>query len=313
MPGYFLYSGLAELDTRDAMDRLGEFILKVLGWCDGIADARVGQLRADWNAITNADEDERAFCRAAGRMGLDPYAIDQWPTGLSEFLSTGFGQRVGDRIVEDLLESAEPDSVGELWQWVSEAETSFGLQAGFVPGVGSDTKFRKAKDQGYFVARQVRLAAGKGPDEPVDDIGRLAGAVDKERLSFEERNHLPGGAVLATVGWRNPSKPVIVGPRPASRHSKRFLEARGLYQALIGCQQGARLVTRAHTWDQQAARAFAAELLAPQEALAAEARPDMEPEERWELQKKLAKRYRVSTEVIWLQLQNQGVWLNSEG
>lgn len=67
-------------------------------------------------------------------------------------------------------------------------------------------------------------------------------------------------------------------------------------------------MTRAHTWDQQATRAFAAELLAPQAALCERARRDMEPDERLELQQELASEFRVSTEVIRLQLRNAGVW-----
>jgi hypothetical protein len=57
MPGYFLNGGLGQLDAREAIDGVSEFISKVLGWCEGIADPRVDQLRADWSAITNADKD----------------------------------------------------------------------------------------------------------------------------------------------------------------------------------------------------------------------------------------------------------------
>jgi hypothetical protein len=102
MPGYFLNGGLGQLDAREAIDGVSEFISKVLGWCEGIADPRVDQLRADWSAITNADKDEQAFCRAAGRLGQDHYAIDQWREGLSDLLSTGLVPRVDDPIVEDL-------------------------------------------------------------------------------------------------------------------------------------------------------------------------------------------------------------------
>ena len=78
MSGHFLYSGSAQISTSDAMTGMGEFVAKVLGWCDDLDDERVEALRADWTAITNAEEEETAFCRAAGRLGLDPYAIHEW-------------------------------------------------------------------------------------------------------------------------------------------------------------------------------------------------------------------------------------------
>jgi hypothetical protein len=307
-PGHFLYSGLAQFDTRQATTAVGEFVSKVLGWCDGVSDARIDRLRSDWDAITGADEQEQAFCRAAGRLGLDPYAIGDWTAGLAEFLSTGLGVRIEDAIVEDLLESVDPMSASLSWEWASTTERTFGLSAGSMPQIIAGSGFRTAKDQGYFVARQLRNLVGLAPDQPIDEIGGLARAAGGATFSFEQHNHLPTRAVLAAVGWHAGHEAVLAGPRPSHPNTQRFLEARGLFQAMIGCRRGARLITHAHTWDQQAARSFAAELLAPQEALAEHASPDAGPDERLQLQEELADRFKVSTEVVRLQLQNQGVW-----
>jgi hypothetical protein len=314
MPGYFLNSGFAILDIGDVMAGLSEFVAKVLGWCEGLADSRIDRLQADWNAITNADAEERAFCRAAGRMGLDPYLIETWDPGLVDLLSTGLGSRVDDDIVKDLLESAvEPASVIEMWRWVSNTESSLGLTAGGVGEIDDRDEVRTAKDQGYKVARWIRQMAGLSVNAPIDDIASVVLSVGGTPFSFDTHNHVPGRAVLATVGWRDDNKAVIAGPRPARLDSARFLESRGLYLALEGCRRGARLITRAYTWDQQASRAFAAELLAPQAALCERAIPDMEPDERWELENELATRFGVSTDVIGLQLRNAGVWRDAGG
>ena len=307
-PGHFLYSGFAQLELRPAMTAVSEFVSKVLAWCNGLTEPRVERLRADWDAITGADEEEQAFCRAAGRLGLDPYAIDDWEPGLADFLSAGLGTRIDDAIVGDLLESECPSNVQSSWEWMSGVERSFELSAGAVPQVNAGTGFRTAKDQGYFVARQVRGLAGLAADEPIDDVGEFSRRIGGSPLSFETHNHLPSKTVLGAVGWRGGQEPVLAGPCPSHPNTQRFLKARGLFQAMIGCAQGPRLVTRAYTWDQQAARSFAAELLAPQETLAQHASPEMTPDERSQLQDDLAHQFKVSTEVVHLQLQNCGIW-----
>jgi Zn-dependent peptidase ImmA (M78 family) len=308
MPGYFLNSGVARVETQSVMTACLEFVSKVLGWCQDSTDERVDRLKADWDAITNADIEEQSFSRAAGRMGLDPYAIDTWEPGLEEFIVSDIGSRTDDPIVEDLLEATKPASAKDLWNWVSRTEQSFGLTGQPIDLIPLRHRFARAKDQGYYVARELRQSANLGIDVPIKDLESIVGAVTGKSLLFEGHNHVPDRTVFAAVGWSGNSKAIIVGPEPPRDDNKRFLEARGLYQALIGCRQGARLVTRAHTWDQQAARAFAAELLAPQDALAKDVRSDMETDEREEIQRRLADRYQVSTEVIRLQLANQGSW-----
>jgi hypothetical protein len=287
---------------------MSEFVTKVLSWCDGLVDERLARLRADWAAITNADADEQAFCQAAGRMGLDPYAVHDWHHGLVDLLTTGLGAKLDVPLVDDLLQSAEPESVSALWQWVSDAEQSFRFAAGAIGSVQSGSNARRAKDQGYFVARQVRSLAGLAADAPIDDLASFAQKIDGVSLSFADYNHRPSNAVHAAVGWRGGREAVIVGPQPKYPVNERFLLARGLYLVMLGCRQGARLLTRAHTWDQQASRAFAAELLAPQEALVKHAKPEMELDERRQLQEELGARFQVSAEAIRLQLENEGVW-----
>jgi hypothetical protein len=307
-PGHFLYDGLAQIERRPAMTAIGEFVSKVLSWCEGLADPRIDRLREDWDAITGADEDEQGFCRAAGKLGLDPYVLGDWPSGLVDLLSSGLGIRIDEPVVEDLLESVAPDSMTHAWRWVSNTEQTFDLRAGTVASINAVHRLQRAKDYGYSLAREVRSLAGLPTDAAVESVAKAALQVTGARLSFENHNHLPDKRVLAAVGWRGGSDAVIAGPRPSREDSTRFLESRGLYQLLVGCRNGARLVTQSHTWDQQAARAFAAEFLAPQEALAEDATADMDPDERVELQERLAGRFNVSTEVVRLQLQNQGVW-----
>src|SRR5205085_3936670 len=124
----------------------------------------------------------------------------------------------------------------------------------------------------------------------------------------EEENHVPGHNVRAVVGWTSNDGMVIVGRHPPRPDADRFFVARGLYHALFTCDRSERLITRAYTWDQQASRAFAAELLAPRAALIARA---PQQADRATIDQ-LAQEFATSTKVIENQLENAGVVLLDE-
>ncbi len=161
-----------------------------------------------------------------------------------------------------------------------------------------------AGQAGVNAARQLRRRLG------IDDAATLPGVADVMeqtglgRIAFEENNHQPPGSVRAAVGWQSSGKAAILGPEPHSPESKRFMLARGLFHAAFLCQNGARLLTRAHDWDQQASRGFAAELLAPRAALAAEVPANLDDDERDDRIADLARKYEVHPELVRRQLQN---------
>lgn len=102
---------------------------------------------------------------------------------------------------------------------------------------------------------------------------------------------------------------VAAGPRPLREDSQRFLSARSLYHALATTKDSRRLVTDAYSWDQKASRAFAAELIAPQRALAdrvSESHPDSATIESLSLE------FKASNKLIEKQLENAGFSLSYE-
>ena len=85
LPGQHLSfpaSGSAWLTTSEAQEALSGLISSVVERLEqqGIVDTR---LQHDWQAILNADQEEEAFCRCAGSLGLDPYSL---PDGYGEAL-----------------------------------------------------------------------------------------------------------------------------------------------------------------------------------------------------------------------------------
>lgn len=309
MPGSFIGGEWVHLDTFDAEQGLREFVVDVLARIGDMPDPRVARFRANWDAIAQADTDERGFCRAAGRMGLDPYGADGWPPGLLPLLETGLGGDPEKPLVEDFLESARGGMAVAQWGWAAGVEKALDLRATprDVPNRLAIPSQHNPAKSGYAAARLVRDEIGAKADQPVTNVASVCEALHLGTLAFREFNHLPGSGIRAAVGWQAGRTPMLAGPIPSADTSRRFLEARGLYHAAYACDRGARLVTSAHAWDQQASRAFAAELLAPQTALLEYVTSAGDSEDHESVVRTLASRYAVSAWVIQHQLENAGV------
>ena len=78
----------------------------------------------------------------------------------------------------------------------------------------------------------------------------------------------PASLIDAMVDRSPSGATVVVAPADCGFRQERFRLARALFLLHFAATPGRRLVTSAHTWDQRASRAFAAEVLAPAAALA---------------------------------------------
>ena len=303
MPGPFLYGSSDSLNIHEAEDALRSFVVTVLRWLEDVPESRADRLRANWQAITDADPQEAAFCKAAGRMGLDPYESSSWPIGLIDLLEA-LSPEDPDPILTDFLSAATAKNAVPLWDWVSHAQQVGKLgRAQEAPPLPLKL-VGHAGQAGVAAARRLRQKLDIDDNRVLPDIQKIAEQCGLGRLVFQECNHLPEKAIRAAVGWRAGSGPVVLGPLPQSDEGQRFLEARGLFHAAFMCQRGARLITQTHDWDQQASRGFAAELLAPRAALTAEVTEDLDEDEVADAISVLAQKYHVHTELVRRQLQN---------
>jgi hypothetical protein len=318
MPAEFTESGLVHLEREAVAEGLRGFVGAVLRRLDGEDDPRVVRLRENWAAITTADSDEVEFCRAAARLGVDPYRTDEWAAGLSGFLEDGLGSESDRPIAIDLLEASDilkprdVESVENLWNWVNQARTVHNLRESpadvdFDQGTtGADYPAKR----GYRLAEDVRKSLHSGPISSVSKAWRVL--VHRE-MRLEDSNHLQSRTVRAVVGWKGGKKPkpVVVAPLPARKENQRFLEARALYHAAFACHLGPRLITMAHTWDQKASRAFAAELLAPRAELLERVETLESSDDPDRFLQDLADEYEVSRKVVDHQLENAGMDLDA--
>lgn len=264
-PVRFISAGGAWLSSEAVLGALGELV-------DGVVD-RLRELGVagtaldeEWAALRALDREEAEFCRAAAQLGLDPFseALDHADALDDVFLELEPALR------EEFLDAAAPAKLGAGVAWIATAMERAGSSA---PGpAGFDvaelkTAFRAMRfggareeagrtqppwEVGYRDARHVRSVLGVAPtatlpmdpaiptiDVPVDDPGIVGLSVQNEAT--------PTSLVLG---------------RPIQGSMRRFAVARALWGSLV--LDGDRsLLTKSRSPEQQAGRAFAAELLAP--------------------------------------------------
>jgi Zn-dependent peptidase ImmA (M78 family) len=309
MPAYFLDYGHDFLTQKEVSEALAQFVNNVLDRVEGITDERVNQLQSQWQAITSADSDEKSFCVTAARMGLHPYD----PNEVTDEIADAICAVPGDAdfpINRDLTEAAKPEVLAEQLRWVERISTELNLNRipnsvqMLIPSYGNNA-IGKPHDYGYIVARTIRQHLNLSSSTPIESVPDIAMEVSGKPLVMKDRNHLPGQIIKGIVGWSGDDYAVVAGPNSGREDNKRFLLARGLFHALYSCDVSQRLLTQAITWDQSASRAFAAELLAPQQALAAET-GDLADTAQID---HLAHKFNVSARVVELQLQNADVEL----
>jgi hypothetical protein len=303
MPGEFIEYGMDVFQRSDIELGFSDFISRVVDKSGTSHDPRVAGLREDWEAITRLDEDEKLFCRLAGRLGLDPFDSDRWDPGIASLLENEFNDE--QPIVTDFLESGEIANAQECWAWIKDVNNSQGLNAGSSTRMAHVAPVNYPAGVGYFYARDLRSELNR--QGAFADVHMAAKGLGIPVIQLENHNHSPAKRISAVIGWRGTKEPVIVGPIPERDDNRRFLEARALYHAAFACQNGPRLITQAHAWDQQASRAFAAELLAPQAELAKSFAEDAGrgAPEKWI--SSMAIKYQVSEKVVEHQLENAGV------
>jgi hypothetical protein len=308
MPGEFLKDGIEQIDSDATENALAQFIIQTLNRVEGIDSDRATRAMGQWQAIQNATLEETEFCKLAGRMGLNPYD----PEEMTEDLAYFFEEMLTDTenlLVRDLTETAKPESIKAQWRWVKETGQALHLRPRSIE-LPFELPFGSSSpaNYGYELARWVRRSAD-AVDHPIESVETTAAAAIGKPFQVVHRNSIPGQEIKAIVGQSDADTLVAAGPELRLPTSQRFMNARSLFHALATTERSQRLVTVAHSWDQKASRAFAAEFLAPRDALLnrlagstadSEARGNLEQE------------FQVSSYVIQRQLENAGVPISSD-
>ncbi len=306
MPGEFISDGMEQLDPQATEVSLSQFVNHTLGRVEDITGDRVDQVAAQWHTIQNADVEEREFCVLAGRMGLDPYDPEETSEDLAVFFE-GMLTSAEEPLVRDLTEVGRPESVRAQWSWVKGASRDLNLGPCTIAlPFELPSKRLPPPDYGYQLARKVRAMADV-ESEPLSSVEEATNIAVHGTIRIEDRNHIPGQGIKAIVGQSNSGTIIAAGPMNRHAYNQRFMNARIVFHALATSRETQRLVTEAYSWDQKASRAFAAEFLAPQQALINRlSRSTADPL----TVSKLSQEYGASTYVIVRQLENAGVPLS---
>jgi hypothetical protein len=247
----------SNLPRDDVEGNLFELVQAVLG---RMPSGAATPLEAAWNRVLESlsDADERQYCQAAGRLGIDPYDPD------SEDIS-GFAQELSEGLFVNICEAATPAELRGAVEWAREGTRQLSAFPDIDIGHFGDMPARNARDRiwehGYEAARLVRRNLrldALTPRRVVDQI--FGAAVGTDGIAG------PHPFALEAIAGRRNGAMRVVAPRTTARQ-RRFSLCRASYLAWKTADGEASAVTTATTLDQQASRAFAAELLAPEQLL----------------------------------------------
>lgn len=266
----FLSNGVARLERRQLEAELSEFVEAVVR---RLHDQSVPNtlLAEEWEAIQNANPEERMFNQAAGLLGKDPYAlsdeesreiiaaVESLPSGLvEEFLATVDHEQLlpQSRAVAQFLKKARTSQFDvAMLRGLRDPSRSFPI--GLLPW-----------EEGYEFARQLRLNLGadgrriRSMSDLADlfrvEIGQWEQAISSRSNSLE--------FIDAAVAETRMGSPYffVSRPRPEARL---FALCRALFEYLTAPDGSGALVTSAYSERQKRNRAFSAEFIAPADLL----------------------------------------------
>lgn len=266
----FLMSDRAILASEAVTETLQQFVETVLERLRE-RDVRNSPLEREWMVMNALDADEQEFAVSAGRLGLDPFSLDD--AAADEIVA--LGQAYDHDLVGEILDASESSVEGlrevEGWlraatRYVAPTRQSRDLNHLLDSGMEVSTAVDPYRPwtAGYTGAGWVRAfltaeRGGRGDDAVSTMVDSL------ETMSVHGR---AGGLEGFTV--RELDRTLLLVPEreyAATRAQERFLKARSLGAHLLGQDRTRFILTKTHTPLQQAARAFAAELLAPADVI----------------------------------------------
>jgi hypothetical protein len=243
-------------------EALSSFVTTVLSRLNELGVTETDAHQA-WELVQNTTPEQEQYCRLIGSLGLSPYddniRIDKLLDELSgklderilvdlfqaaDIASLDLSSELAQRVYRALPSASEinigpladiilpEDRSPQAWRWGVEATTNVRASMGI-------TKFDPQGGDAFFERLGIDLAGLSTVPSDGGTDGQITAGL--ERIDDEMR--------LAIVG-------------DSGRHS-RFAAARAAFLAWIIPTNSSRLITRARTREQQASRAFAAEMLAP--------------------------------------------------
>ena len=305
----FTGSGEVQMGPDQTKRGLAELVDLVIGRLEGLQDPEVGNLCAEWTGIQESMDQNREICEWSARLGLDPHDPDDLTDDGAETIMS-LVSPLEDSVRNDLLDAEQLRSLRADLEWLNQAQSlaaGAGRSLNPVPTL-SKAEGRTAHELGYTCATALRHHLG-GPErrEPIGDIDDTLHRLGWAQSPSRTLEAHPEGPLKVALEQSEDGASVAVAPE-GDAPGGRFGLSRSIFlRHFSGSGGSRRLVTEAHTWEQRASRAFAAEFLAPAAGLS---RHIGERVSNGEIDH-LAEHYEVSPSVIVHQIQNHRLaWIN---
>ena len=260
----FAVNGRETIRAEEALEGLATVVESVIGRLAETGHPNT-RLAEEWAAISNADAEEAEFCRTVARLGLDPYSIEDELA--DEVIAVA--SRISPEIAADFFDTADPAALDNAATWVQQATAAAQVAStearedlsvlfeAVIPAKNLLADLDRPWQAGYEMARRVRhelgiLSTAEFDPSPWVEIGQISG----DSYGLQGIGAVSDGRCGAVFGSE------LVAPL-----SRRFGSARVLGRALMESDEAAFVLSSARGRRERAAGAFAAELLAPAEAI----------------------------------------------
>ena len=150
-------------------------------------------LEKEWSALTALERDERDYCIAAAKLGLDLFSeADELEDSIIESV-----QRLPREVLSEFFDAADPSRIPQAVDWITDAIR----QAGFLAGAPSD-QIRLVRDalvgisardvdmpwrRGWRQARAARLSLNLADDSFIDMEGLSPASAARSRTHSPRR------------------------------------------------------------------------------------------------------------------------------
>ncbi len=216
-------------------------------------------LTEEWSEIAKTGVEEQEFCQTSARMGLDPYSVDDETA--SAIIDAA--RELPADIIDDFFDSADSGALDAAVDWARQAisaaehaadDTAQSLE----PLYRLVTRSAKADNErpwtsGYAMARRLRQELSLAITDPFD-VSPWVGVGDVSA---------PSHGIYGFASVHQDRCGVVLGSHGLGAATTRFGQARALGRVLAHPGQRQFVLSPTRSADERAARAFAAELLAP--------------------------------------------------
>lgn len=227
----------------------------------GSNSCNYSELALSWDRVKESigDPEELAYCRAAGRLGFDPYD----PSGPD---LTKFASQIETSLFEDIADAAFVEELQETTDWVRSARAELTRAPTVNVGDFGECPVYSLSEPawrvGTLAAEQLRNTVNFNLSDPRKELERLFGEVLLSRRALFHKAPPSVNALL-----RRHDRTAQIGTIARTAREQRFKACAASYLAWDTPVGEERAATPAFTRRQQASRAFAAEMLAPREFL----------------------------------------------